>query len=262
MKEIRKTVISLIVLAICYGLARATGFSLDGLISNIYFNAEAILQVVMIVAFLSAVRYLLKLLVSLLKNEKTATFVTLARSAIDYLSLVLMVVWSLRLLGADINGVIAGLGILALIIGTSAEGIIEDMLTGIFMLFEGECKVGDIIEVDGFLGKVTEIGIRTTTLVDGAGNEKIFNNSSMKDILNRSSRLSMAVVDISLPPETDVDKVLSADYGDVRCLGLEEIGAEDLTVRFVKETEEENIYDTKREMNVAILQKLKELGIK
>ncbi|MBR0385356.1 MAG: mechanosensitive ion channel [Erysipelotrichaceae bacterium] len=262
MKNLKKTGISLAVVVICYFLSKAMGFEMEELIANIHINVEAVIKVTLTVAFLSAIKYVLKLLVSLIKNEKAATFVTIAQSAIDYVTLILMVIWSLRLLGADINGIIAGLGILALIIGTSAEGIIEDLLTGLFLLFEKEYKVGDIIEVDGFLGKVTEIGIRTTTIVDGGGSERIINNSSMKDIINRSANNSVAVVDISVPTDTDIEKLIKADYGDITCLGLEEIGSEDLTVRFIKETEEENIYETRRSMNVAILKKLKKLGIK
>ncbi len=262
MKEIKRVILSLIFLAICFFGAKATGFGLEELIDNVHINVETIIRVALIIAFLLTVKYLLKLLVSLIRFEKAATFVTITQSAIDYITLILMVVWSLRLLGADINGIIAGLGILALIIGTSAEGIIEDMLTGIFMLFEGECKVGDIVEVDGFLGKITEIGIRTTTLLDGAGNEKIFNNSSMKDILNRSSHASVAVIDIELPTDTDIERLKNADYGDIRCLGLQEIGSDSITIRYIKETPEAKLYDVQREMNVVILKVLKELGLK
>ncbi|MBR2546390.1 MAG: mechanosensitive ion channel [Erysipelotrichaceae bacterium] len=262
MKELKKVIVSLVFLVIFFFRAKSIGFGFEELIANVNINLEAVLKVALIIAFLSVVKYLLKLLVSLIRFEWAATFVTITLSAIDYITLILMVVWSLRLLGADINGIIAGLGILALIIGTSAEGLIEDMLTGIFMLFEREFKVGDIIEVDGFLGKVIEIGIRTTTLIDGAGNIKIFNNSSMKDILNRSAHRSVAVVDITLPADTDLEQVTEADYGDIKCLGLQEIGSDEVSIRFVKETPEAELYNTIRDMNVVILKKLRELGLR
>ena len=262
MKDIRKIILSLVLLVACCFLARPLGFRPEEIVSNIHINFESLIKVVIIIAFLSVVKYILKFLVGLIKNPKAATFVTITQSAIDYITLILMVVWSLELLGADINGIIAGLGILALIIGTGAESIIQDMLTGIFLLFEKEYKVGDIIEVDGFLGKVTEIGIRTTTLVDGAGNEKIFNNSSMVNILNRSNYRSTAVVDIELPASTDIEKVISADYGDIQCLGVEEITAENVLIRFIKSVDEEEVYDTRRQMNLVILKKLQELGIR
>ena len=149
---------------------------------------------------------------------------------------------------------------LGLIIGMSAQDIINDLMTGIFLLFEQEYKVGDIIEVNGFTGKVTEIGVRTTVLTDNGGNEKIFNNSAMKNILNRSSNTSTAVVDLALPKDVDVRKVLDADYGDIKCLGLQEIGG-NLTFRFVKECSENDVYNVRREMNVELLETLKKLGV-
>lgn len=262
MKQIIKVIVAVIALGASLFLATQMGFSIQDFISSIHINVEAILLVTIVITFLLAIKYLLKLLLGLFKSGKFVTFYTIANSALDYVTMILIVVWSLRILGADINGIIAGIGILALIIGTSAEGIIEDMLTGVFMLFEQECKVGDIIEVDGFLGTVSEIGIRTTTLIDAAGNEKIFNNSSMKDILNRSTHESVAVVDIELPNDTDIEKVISANYGDITCLGLEEVQAESVLVRYIKKCTEDEIYDVRRRMNLDILNKLKELGIK
>ncbi|MBQ1877530.1 MAG: mechanosensitive ion channel, partial [Erysipelotrichaceae bacterium] len=199
-----------------------------------------------------------KLLLASIKVSNT--FITLIRSLIDYVAGILAVVWSLRILGADINGIIAGLGILGLIIGMSAQDIINDLVTGIFMLFEQEYKVGDIIEVNGFTGKVTEIGVRTTALTDNGGNEKIFNNSAMKNIMNKSSNQSVAVVDITLPKGTDVKAVIEADYGDIKCLGLQEIGG-GLTFRFIKECEEDAVYDVRRQMNLDILEVFHKLGV-
>ena len=261
MKDLRKIILSGLALALCLFMATNMGLDIREFVTNININVEKVLKVAIVCTFLMAVKYLLKFLIGLLKFPKLATFVTLTRSAIDYLILILTVVWSLRILGADINGIIAGLGILALIIGTSAEGLIEDMLTGIFMLFEREYKVGDIIEVDGFLGTVTNIGIRTTTLVDNAGNEKIFNNSSMKDILNRSTYESVAVCDFELPMDIDIDKVVNADYGDITCLGLEEVTSDCLLVRFIKKVPEAEVHNERRRMNAEIYNKLNEMDI-
>ena len=128
--------------------------------------------------------------------------------------------------------------------------------------YNPDLKVGDIVEVDGFLGTISEIGIRTTSIIDNAGNVKIFNNSSMKDILNHSLYDSVAVVDIELPEDADIEAVTSADYGDIKCLGLEEILSDTNVIRFIKETKEADLYDERRKMNVKILKVLKELGIK
>ena len=258
MKEIKKIIIAVVFLAAALLLGQLTGLRINEFLLNVEINVNSLLKVIAIVAALMVVKYLIKLLLSLVKAENT--FITLLRSLIDYAAVILAVVWSLRILGADINGIIAGLGILGLIIGMSATDIINDLMTGIFLLFEQEYKVGDIIEVNGFTGKVTEIGVRTTVLTDNGGNEKIFNNSAMKNILNRSSNASMAVVDLALPKDVDVRKVLDADYGDIKCLGLQEIGG-NLTFRFVKECREHDVYNVRREMNLELLETQKKAGV-
>jgi small conductance mechanosensitive channel len=258
MKETRNIIIAIIILAAALLLGQLTGLRFNEFLLNVEINMRSLLKVVAIVAAIMVIKYLLKLLLSLIKKESTV--VTLLKSLIDYAALILSVIWSLRILGADINGIIAGLGILGLIIGMSAQDLINDLMTGIFLLFEQEYKVGDIIEVNGFTGKVTDIGIRTTALTDNGGNEKIFNNSAMKNILNKSSYESKAVVDLTLPENTDVKRVLNADYGNIKCLGLQEVG-KGLTFRFVRDCEEKDVYDVRREMNLELLEKMKELGV-
>jgi len=260
MKESRKIVIAVVVLLFCLLLGQLTGLKLNEFLVNVEFNLNSLLKVVAIVATLMAIKYLLKSLLDLIKRE--STILTLLKSLLDYASIILAVVWSLRILGADINGIIAGLGILGLIIGMSAQDIINDLMTGIFLLFEQEYKVGDIIEVNGFTGKVTEIGVRTTVLKDNGGNEKIFNNSAMKNILNRSSYQSVAVVDVDLAGVEDIRKVIDADYGDIVCEGLQEIKGDKLTFRFTKVCEEKDIYKVRREMNVELAERLKKLGLR
>ena len=258
MKETRNIIIAIIILAAALLLGQLTGLRFNEFLLNVEINMRSLLKVVAIVAAIMVIKYLLKLLLSLIRKESTV--VTLLKSLIDYAALILSVIWSLRILGADINGIIAGLGILGLIIGMSAQDLINDLMTGIFLLFEQEYKVGDIIEVNGFTGKVTDIGIRTTALTDNGGNEKIFNNRAMKNILNKSSYESKAVVDLTLPENTDVKKVLNADYGNIKCLGLQEVG-KGLTFRFVRDCEEKDVYDVRREMNLELLEKMKELGV-
>ena len=144
MKETRNIIIAIIILAAALLLGQLTGLRFNEFLLNVEINMRSLLKVVAIVAAIMVIKYLLKLLLSLIRKESTA--VTLLKSLIDYAALILSVIWSLRILGADINGIIAGLGILGLIIGMSAQDLINDLMTGIFLLFEQEYKVGDIIE--------------------------------------------------------------------------------------------------------------------
>ena len=255
MKEVKKIIISLVVLALCLGIGQLSGLRLREFITNVKVDINSLLKVLAIVAAVMAIKNIVKTILNSFKQESTV--LTITRSLIDYIAVILAVVWSLRILGADINGIIAGLGILGLIIGMSAQDIINDLMTGLFLLFEQEYKVGDYIEVNGFSGKVTEIGVRTTAITDAGGNEKIINNSAMKNILNKSSYQSVAVVDLELPKTVDVKEILNRDYGDIQCLGLEAIKGDKLVFRFVKECAEKDVYNVRREMNVELLEKVK-----
>ena len=61
---------------------------------------------------------------------------------------------------------LTGAGVLALIIGLGSQSLVADILAGIFIVFEGEFQVGDIVIIDGWRGEVREIGMRTTKLLD------------------------------------------------------------------------------------------------
>ena len=76
----------------------------------------------------------------------------------------------------NVSTILASVGLLALIVGFGAESLITDVITGVFMLFENQYNVGDIIEVSGFRGTVSSIGIRTISITDSSGNIKIINN--------------------------------------------------------------------------------------
>ena len=135
------------------------------------------------------------------KSNRGKTIKHLALSGFNYMVGCVGIFWALSILGVDLATLFASLGILALIVGFGAESLIADMVTGLFMIFENEYNVGDIIELGGYRGTVTSIGIRTTCVTDAGGNVKVFNNSDMRNIVNLSSMGSIAVCDFSIPYE-------------------------------------------------------------
>ena len=172
--------------------------------------------------------------------------------------------------------VVASVGVLALIVGFSAESLIADMVTGLFMLFENQYNVGDIVEVGGFRGTVTSIGLRTTCITDSSDNIKIVNNSDMRNILNRSERSSKAVADIGIPYDTDIEKletklpallekIFEANRERMNAvpvyLGVQELGESEVVLRFCADVTEKNIYAAQRSLNRDLLLGLRGLGI-
>ncbi|MCQ2401597.1 MAG: mechanosensitive ion channel family protein [Lachnospiraceae bacterium] len=200
-------------------------------------------------------------------NHRAGTVLSLVRSLIRYAAAFFIIFAILDILGLDPQSIIAGIGILALIVGFCAESLIEDMITGIFIIFENQYNVGDIVEVSGFRGTVTDMGIRTTAITDVGGNVKIFNNSDMKNILNRSQVVSKAVCDMTLPNDVDLETfeakvpaLLSWIYErnkglflkEPEYLGVQTVGTT-VTLRFTADVDEKNIYDGQRALNHDLL---------
>ncbi len=79
--------------------------------------------------------------------------------------------------GINIAPILTGAGILGLAVGFGAQTLVKDMVSGFFILFENQYGVGDRIKAGGFEGKVTEIKLRTTTIVSDNGDLNIIPNS-------------------------------------------------------------------------------------
>ena len=116
-------------------------------------------------------------------------------------------VWGLTILGVNTGAVLAGVGIVGLIIGFGAQSLIEDIITGTFIIFENQYSVGDIIVLDDVRGTVRSIGVRTTVIEDDGGNLKVVNNSDIRNFQNRSRNTSLAIIVCAVSYDTDLRKL-------------------------------------------------------
>lgn len=139
------------------------------------------------------------------KNGKTKTIVTLLDGVIKYGSAIAIFVFILIGLGVQAQAIFGAAGVLTLVVGLGAQTLIADIIAGVFLVFENEFTVDEIITIDGFRGKVIEIGIRTTKLLDAAGNIKIINHSQATNIVNLSREHSLAVVDCDFPYDVPIE---------------------------------------------------------
>lgn len=267
-KQLLELIICLALVAGLSGVGFVTGFFksvVEGL-SVVSFDPKTLLNLLIMLFMVLAAEKLIILLLGLIKGNKhrAGTVITIAQSLVRYGSAILVICWGLSILGVNVSTIAASVGIVALVVGFGAESLIEDVITGFFMLFENQYNVGDILEVNGFRGTVTDIGIRTTSITDPGGNVKIINNSNMKDILNRSDNASRAVADIEIPYETDIEELekkipemLKGIYelhpdkmrSEPVYLGVSELGASGVKLKFCVEVDEKNIYSVQRLLN-------------
>ena len=158
------------------------------------------------------VTLLIFVILNALKNRIRAethfqTALRLIVSFTRYAIFIIAMLWILTVWGVDTQTLLVSAGILGLIIGLGAQSLIADIIAGLFIVFDGEYKVGDIIVVDGWRGNVMEIGIRTTKFIDEGGNIKYINNSTIKAVVNQSQELSVIRCELSIFYDEDLEGV-------------------------------------------------------
>ena len=277
-KNTKKLIVYAVLLLIITGIALGTGqIKAAELGKVIAVNATAVWKLLLLIFGVLFLKSLIVFVLGLIKpaNHRARSVISLLSSLTKYIAFLVILCFGLTILGVNMTTVIASVGVLALIVGFSAESLIADVVTGTFMLLN-QYNVGDIVEVNGFRGTVTSIGIRTTCITDTGDNVKIINNSEMKNILNRSDNYSKAVCDISIPYETDLEKLegelpklLEAIYKTHEdtmkkapvYVGVQALQDSGVLLRFVVEVSEKNIYSGMRILNHDLLLGFRKLGV-
>ncbi|MDD2422168.1 MAG: mechanosensitive ion channel family protein [Heliobacteriaceae bacterium] len=111
--------------------------------------------------------------------------------------------------GFETRALLAGAGVVGLAIGVGAQNLVRDVITGFFVIFENQYVVGDYVTIGKFTGIVEEIGLRVTRLRDYTGELHIIPNGEIKEVTNLSRGPILAMVDISVAYEEDIDRVLA-----------------------------------------------------
>ena len=96
-----------------------------------------------------------------------------------------------------------------MIVGLGAQTLVSDILAGLFIIFEGEFQVGDIVTVGDWRGTVKEIGIRTTKIQDSGQNIKVISNSDVVGVINMTRDSSYAWVDVGIEYGESLERVES-----------------------------------------------------
>ena len=209
----------------------------------------------------SLTRLVLKQIAKYLSHGKAV--IDLICSLIKYTAIIILIYFVLNTLGVDTTTLLAGIGILGLVVGLGAQPLIADIIAGFFIIFEKLFDIGDIIVADGFRGTVKEIGVRTTKLIDAGGNIKIINNSDLKNIVNMTNQLSLAVCDIGIEYGESLERVEAVLNENMQKIkeaipdikdgpfykGVAELGDSAVVIRFVANCEEGSKYQVERDMN-------------
>lgn len=131
-------------------------------------------DILIVVFILVLTKYFIRLLNSILdrfaqrkkiEDRNKNTFVILLK----YLIWIFTIVVSLEVIGFKITLFLAGSAALLVGLGLGLQAIFSDIVSGVFLLMEGSVKIGDIMEVDGLIGKVLKINLRTSEIFTRTG---------------------------------------------------------------------------------------------
>ncbi len=197
------------------------------------------------------------------KTKKGKTISRLIVSFVKWVIALCAVFFTMDAWGADTTTMLASAGVLTLIIGLGSQSLVADILAGIFIVFEGEFQVGDIVIIDGWRGEVKEIGIRTTKLIDAGYNVKIVNNSEIKTIINQTQELSLAKTYVAVSYNARIEKIEAVIADNLNTFkekipaivegpyykGVSELGESGVSLLFVAKCNEDDIYQVQRDMN-------------
>ncbi len=111
-------------------------------------------------------------------------------------------------LGIDVRSILTGLGIAGLAISLAAQNIIRDFLNGVFIIFEDQFAVGDVVKIEAHSGVVEAFTLRTTCLRTLDGELVTIPNGSISTVLNFTKKWSRARIELEVGFGTDIPRVL------------------------------------------------------
>jgi moderate conductance mechanosensitive channel len=126
------------------------------------------------------------------------------------------VVWGVALLtalpefGINIAPAAALAGLASLALGFGAQNLVRDVITGFYIVLEDQYAVGDTIQFADYVGRVEHLTLRRTVIRDARGALVTIANGEIRTVSNLSRDWSQAFVDVSLAPESPVEKTLQA----------------------------------------------------
>ena len=237
-------------------------FNILGLVQNHWIT---IVESIVIIVFFWLLNRLMEFILLPLAKRKThrSTLWLLLRSIFKYLTSAIAIFLVLSAWGVDTPVLLVGAGIVGLAISFGAQSLIEDVIAGLFIIFEKQFMIGDVIQVNGTRGIVTDIGIRTTTIEDVYGDILIVNNSDLRMILNTSANLSPAICDAYISYDQNIENVekiieeavivmkeqIPSIKDGPKYRGVQRIDEKGILIRIYAKTEELDKYQAVRDMN-------------
>lgn len=131
-------------------------------------------------------------------------------------------------LGIKLGPMIAAAGIGGLAIGFGAQNLVRDVISGFFILFEDQVRVGDVVQLDGQGGLVEDVTLRHIRLRDLNGTVHYFPNGMIGRVSNMSKQFSYYLIDFGVAYREDTDEVFAVMEKVVEEMRADETWSKDI----------------------------------
>jgi small-conductance mechanosensitive channel len=155
-------------------------------------------------------------------SKRAITFVTIVKSVITLLVYIIAINIIFILLGINVTAILASAGIIGVILGISARPIIEDLITGMFLLTQHAIEINDYVKIDDAEGYIESIGFRTLTIRTLTGATVIIPNGQVKRVINFSRHRSNVLINIPVKSDHAIDPILKAAENALKDLKKDE----------------------------------------
>ena len=140
------------------------------------------------------------------RAARLRTFQPMLRTALLCLIVTVVGLTALSEIGVNVAPLLAGAGIVGIAIGFGSQKLVQDLITGLFLLLENTVQVGDNVSLSGLSGTVENVSIRTIRLRAGDGSVHIVPFSAVTTITNSSRGAGNAAVSVNVAYKEDTDR--------------------------------------------------------
>jgi moderate conductance mechanosensitive channel len=151
------------------------------------------------------------------RSGRARTLLPLLRTAFFVFTALILLLHAMSVMGLDLAPLLATAGVIGIAIGFGSQKLVQDVINGMFILFQDTISVGDFVEVGGHGGTVERMSVRTIELRDASGIVHTIPFSEITTVKNWAKGFGYAMLDVSVAYGEDVDQVMEL---------LRQIGAE------------------------------------
>ena len=212
------------------------------------------------------------------QSARVRTLLPMLRTALLVMILIFVALSVLAEIGVNVAPLIAGAGVVGIAVGFGSQRLVQDVITGIFLLLEDAVAVGDVVQLGGLSGVVEHLSIRSIKLRAVDGSLHIIPFSAVTSVTNQTRDFAFAVIDVNVDYAEDTDHVaqtlreIAAEMrqdprwrpvirDDLDVMGVDKLGDSGVVIRVRLKTEPSQRWAVAREMNRRIKRRFDELGI-